>query len=381
MTRIFLNPRARPSVEGAAPTREPMRFHERLPGYAATPLVELPELAERLGLGRVWAKDESNRLGLPAFKILGASWAAYRAVVERLGTDPEPWGTVEELASRLAAIKPLTLVTATEGNHGRAVARVAALLGLEALIFVPRDAAPARIEAIESEGAAVTVVDGTYDEAVERAATEAGPGRLLISDTSWPGYEETPRRVIEGYSTIFWEVEDALAARSVPGPDLVVVQAGVGGLTAAAVRHFRRRDLRNAPRIVAVEAEGFHCLLASAQAGRVVTLPGPHDSIMAGLNCGTPSVVAWPTIRDGIDCFIMIEDERAREGMRELARAGIVAGAAGASGAGGLIEFLAGEDSREAREHLGVGPSTRALLIVTEGATDPATYGRIVGRH
>lgn len=379
MARVFFNPAAKLAVDGPEPTREPMWFHERLPGYAPTPLVAASNLAERLGLGKVWVKDESNRLGLPAFKILGASWATYRAAIERLGREPGRWSTLQGLAAQFAPLQPLTLVTATDGNHGRAVARVAALLGFEARVFVPRSAAPARIQAIESEGARVSVVEGSYDEAVERAAAEAGPNCLVISDTSWQGYEQIPRWVIEGYSTIFWEVHDALAAWGEAAADLVVVQAGVGGLASAAVRHYRRRGRKAAPRIVAVEPERADCLLASVEAGRIVSLPGPHDSIMAGLNCGTPSLVAWPLIRDGIDCFVAMGDEGAYEGMRELARAGLVSGAAGASGAGGLIELLAGDQAGGARERLGVTGQTRVLLISTEGATDPAAYGRIVG--
>jgi pyridoxal-phosphate dependent enzyme len=169
--------------------RAPLDFHRRLPEYAATPLVDAPGLAGALGVGKVWVKDESWRLGLPAFKILGASWAVYRALEQRSGGIGE-WGDVEELRGRLAPLLPLTLAAATDGNHGRAVARMARMLGLGARIFVPADMAPARIEAIRSEGAEVLVVRGTYDEAVARSAEEADGRCLVISDTSWPGYED-----------------------------------------------------------------------------------------------------------------------------------------------------------------------------------------------
>jgi len=186
-----------------------------------------------LGVGQVLLKDESSRLGLPAFKILGASWAIYRALELRIGTTLEPWQTLADLAKRLAPLRPLTLSAATDGNHGRAVAHMARLLGFESRIYVPAGTAQARIDAIASEGARVEVVDGTYDEAVARSALDASERCLVISDTSWPGYEEVPCWVIDGYSTIFWEVDDELARLGQEDPQLVIVQVGVGALAAA----------------------------------------------------------------------------------------------------------------------------------------------------
>jgi diaminopropionate ammonia-lyase len=174
-------------------------------------------------------------------------------------------------------------------------------------------------------------------------------------------------------------VEDQLAARGEPPPDLVVVQMGVGALAGAVVRHWRRPGAPGRTRLLGVEPTRAACVLASAAANRIVTVPGPHDSIMAGLNCGTPSLVAWPLVSAGIDVFCAIDDERARWGMRELARVGIVAGETGAAGLGGLAEVVANPAAAAARAALGLGPATRALLLCTEGATDPAAYREIVG--
>ena len=329
-------------------------------------------LAAELGVGRLWVKDESSRLGLPSFKILGASWGVYRAVETRFGAFL-PWAEIADLAAQLRPRLPLALAAATDGNHGRAVARMARLLGLEARIFVPEGTARARIEAITAEGAGCEVVAGTYDDAVARSAQEESERCLVISDTSWPGYTDVPGWVIEGYSTIFWEVDDALAEGGRPAPDVVVVQVGVGALAAAAARHYRR-----GPAMVAVEPTQAACVLASVQAGALVTIPGPHDSIMAGLNCGTPSVVAWPDVSAGYDLYLAIPDERARQGMRALAREGIVAGETGAAGVGALFELLE-DEARDARAHLGLGPTANVLVVCTEGATDPAGYEAIVG--
>jgi diaminopropionate ammonia-lyase len=198
---LLVNPGRRHDEGTARPDISPASFHRRLPGYAPTRVVDAPELADELGLAQVFVKDESERLGLPSFKILGASWAVYRLLVGRLGHEPE-WRSLDELRAGLAPLGPLTFVAATDGNHGRAVAHMARLLGYGARVLVPAGTAAARIEAIESEGAPVTVVDGTYDDAVRASAALAADDVLVVSDTSWEGYTEVPRTVIAGYATI-----------------------------------------------------------------------------------------------------------------------------------------------------------------------------------
>ncbi|OAI44005.1 hypothetical protein AYO38_10175 [bacterium SCGC AG-212-C10] len=383
MTRIVYNSFARPAVETITePGSAARRFHERLPDAHVTPLWALPGLAQRLGVGHVWLKDESSRMGLPSFKVLGASWATYQVCKVLLGSDPDPWPTMEDLVRRLQHIRPLKLATATDGNHGRAVARIASWLEFDAHIFVPAGTAPSRIRAIESEGATVTVVDGAYDDAVKRAAAEAGTHCVVISDTSWEDYKTIPRWVIDGYSTIFREVSATLSERQAPRPDVILVQVGVGALAAAAVAHFRARwpgSPDPGARIVGVEPETAACALESVIAGRMVTVPGPHTSAMAGMNCGTPSPVAWPAMRDGIDAFIAIADERAFQAMRLLADLGVTSGETGAAGLGALIELLEGDGAAEAREKLGIDENSSILVLSTEGATDPVLYERITG--
>ena len=378
--RTLLNPNAGEILAGSYPDRAPLQFHRRLPGYEETPLVDAPGLADALGVGKVYVKDESSRLGLPAFKVLGASWAVYRALEERLGGEgfEDYWEEIGDLRERLEPLRPLSLVAATDGNHGRAVARVARLLGLGAKIFVPGDMTLARREAIAGEGAEVVVVEGTYDEAVERSAEEGEDG-LVISDMSWPGYERIPWWVIEGYSTMLWEIEDELARRGEAGPDLVVVQAGVGAFGAAVARHLRSPAASTHPKLMSVEPASADCLLESVAAARIVSVPGPHDSIMSGLNCGRPSLVAWPVVSRGIDLLVAVDDEPAREAMRLAAEAGVVSGETGAAGLGGLLELLRrSEEGDEARRTLGVDRHTRVLLFNCEGATDPDAYRRIV---
>jgi diaminopropionate ammonia-lyase len=372
--RTLVNPNARKILDGPAPDRTPLQFHRKLPGYEETPLVDAPKLADALGVGKVFVKDESSRLGLPAFKVLGASWAVYRALEERLGDEGfGEWEEIEDLKEKLGPLRPLSLVAATDGNHGRALAWVARQLDLGAKIFVPGDMVPARREAIADEGAEVIVVQGTYDDAVERSAEERG---LLISDMSWPGYERIPSWVIEGYSTMLWEIEDEFEGRNEAGPDLVVVQVGVGAFAAAVARHYRRPGASPHPKLISVEPASADCLLKSVAAGRIVSVPGPHDSIMSGLNCGKPSLVAWPTVSRGIDLLVAVDDGPAREAMRLAAASGIVSGETGAAGLGGLLELLRSEEV--ARRVLGVDKETRVLLFNCEGATDPNAYRKAI---
>jgi diaminopropionate ammonia-lyase len=339
--------------------------HRRLPGYAPSPLVRCPRIAAELGVGEVRVKDESNRLGLPSFKILGASYAVCRLLGETFGGalgDIAVWSDVGELRALVAPVRPLTLVAATDGNHGRAVARMAALLGLDAKIYVPEGTVAARVVAIEGEGAAVEVVAGDYDAAVRRSAADAGPRHLVVSDTSWEGYRTVPGWVIDGYTTIFDEITEF-------SPTHVVVPIGVGALATAAVRYCGEATAP-VPALLGVEPATAACVQASLRAGAIVEVPGPHRSIMAGLNCGTPSRIAWPTLLRGLDAVVAIEDEAAREAMRVLAKEGVVSGETGAAALAGLCAV------RHTWARL--GPASRVLVLSTEGATDPDAYREIV---
>jgi diaminopropionate ammonia-lyase len=328
------NPHRDPAYAPPPLAADPRAFHRTLPGYAPTPLVAAPEL----GPG-VYLKDEAERFGLPSFKVLGASWAVENALRDADATH--------------------TLVCATDGNHGRAVAWMARNRGLNAHVLVPAGTAPARIEAIEGEGARVDVVAADYDEAVRRSAALAEqPGHLLVSDTSWPGYTEIPGRVIEGYATIFAELAEQL-----PGPPAaVLVPVGVGALAAAAARALRPGTAK----LIAVEPESADCLRRSIAAGEPVTVPGPHTSVMAGLNCGTPSALAWPALKAAFDEFVAIPDAVADEGMRQLATLGLDRGecAGGVVGAAAYLPDLDGA----------------AVLVLTEGVTDPTHFEQVVGR-
>jgi diaminopropionate ammonia-lyase len=325
--RALVNPAYDPARVPAA-SGEALAFHRRLAGYRPTPVRDLG--------GGVWLKDESDRLGLPAFKVLGASWAAERALRE----DP--------------AIH--TLVAASAGNHGRAVAHVAALRGLRCRVFLPARAAVARREAIAGEGAEVVMVDGTYEEAVERAAREgAQPGCFELADVGASGPASW---VIDGYATLFSELE---------GPfDVALVPVGVGSLGAAAARWGAAAGVA----VIAVEPDVAACLTASLAAGTPTPVPTPGTA-MAGLDCAEVSEAAWPSLRSGVRGTLTVSDAEAAAAMRELAAAGL---AIGDCGAAPLAALHALRSDPSAAALLDAVEAERVLLIATEGPTDPDGY-------
>jgi len=362
----------------ALDTRAIRSFHQSLPRYAITPLYSCPLLAERLGVARVLVKDESKRLGLPSFKMLGASWATATAISrEWLGVSSPP-ESITQLKQDLAATYGgkwrvgRRLVAATDGNHGRGVARMARLLRLRCQIFVPAGTAPSRIRSIEREGARVDVVNGTYDDAIARSAEEASTMTLVVSDTSWDGYTETPTNVINGYSTMFSEIDDQMGHGQ---PSIVAFQAGVGAFAAAGMMHWANRGDTEKVGMLVIEPSTANCLMESASAGGITLVPGPHESTMAGLNCGLPSLIAWPIVSEFTAGYIAVDDDSTFDAMRLLAQCGIVAGESGAAGLAGL---LAVSDHNQRRE-TGLTSGATVLVINTEGATDPVNYRRVTG--
>jgi diaminopropionate ammonia-lyase len=354
-----------------APDPRAARFHRSMPGYAASAVAEAPAAAAQLGLQRLVVKLETERFGLPSFKLLGASWATCRALSRRLGAVDEPIATFDELRAALSRADGLALVAATDGNHGRAVARMARMLGLGARILIPEHSAQARIDAIAAEGAEVDVVRGSYDDAILRSAALADDDHLVISDTSWPGYEDVPGWVADGYATIFEELAEQLGDE--PAPPLVAIQIGVGALASAAVR-----ALAGGGRvIVGVEPADAACVLEAVRnGGRPVLVPGPHRSIMAGLNCGLASQVALPDMAGGIAAFCTIEDEDAEAAVRLLLEDGLRCGETGASGLAGLLALRA-DRPQDAWQRLGLDARPAALMICTEAPTDARSFERI----
>ena len=362
-------------------------FHRGLPGYAPTPLVEAPALAAELGVGRLFVKDESARFDLRAFKYLGASWAGFRAVAARTGYAGP--ATLDGLRSHLTADGggaadggALTLVTATDGNHGRAVARTARQLGLPARVYVPAGVPGVVIDRINAEGALLAEVDADYDGAVmaARADVEAGGGGMLIQDTAWDGYQQVPSWIVAGYETLFAEIDAQLAAAGAArfggaGAGLIGVPVGVGSLAQAEVAHYRSSGLRRAerPLLLSVEPDTAACVLRSLADGALAAV-ATGTTVMNGLNCGTPSSIAWPYLRDGLDAAIAVTDADAREAVAALSSAGVSAGPSGAAGLAGLRAALTGAGAAARRRDLGLdaGPAPVVVCLSTEGPLSAA---------
>lgn len=346
-------------------TEDCLGFHSGLPDYRPSPLVSDPSLASQLGVGRVLVKDESDRFGLPAFKTLGVSWAV-RHLVEDLVGEALPWGSRAELRTAVAPVADHVLLSATAGNHGRALARVAGWLGMPALILVPADASATAVRAIESEGATVRRTSGGYDSAVTEAArlADSSAAYLLVQDTAWPGYEQVPEWIVEGYSTLFAEADAQLAAAGTAPADLMAVPVGVGSLMAAALRHAARRESGHTT-VVSVEAASAACLWASLSAGRPVTVPTSTTTIEA-LNAGTLSSSAWPAMRDGVDIAVTVGDAMAARGRTHLHRAGVPAGICGGATVAGLARVLGGvlDDPQPAWD---LRPDATVLVISSDG--------------
>ena len=339
-------------------------------------------LARALGVAELWCKDEGQRFGLGSFKALGGAYAVQRLlsreIERRSGRPPDP---AELLAGRYRALcADITVTSATDGNHGRSVAWGASLFGCPCVIYMHRGVTDERVRAIEGFGARVERVDGTYDDSVRRCAADAARlGRHVVSDTAYPGYEEVPRHVMQGYGLI---AEEIMAQRPADWrPTHVFLQAGCGGFAAAVYGRLWEAWGAGRPRLVLVEPVAADCLFRSVAAGRLQVTPGDLDTLIGGLACGEVSLVAWPILRPGAFACMTIEDSWAVQAMRRLAEAGggdppLVAGEAGAAGVAGLLAAVARPETRAA---LGLGADARVLTIISEGATDPALYRDLVG--
>ena len=352
------------------------------PGYAETPLYALPALARSAAVASIHYKDEGSRFGLGSFKALGGAYAVARLLCRELGQRLGRSVSHTELQENPAlreACAGITVTCATDGNHGRSVAWGAQMLGCQCVIYIHATVSAGRKQAIARYGAQVLRTSGNYDDAVQQADRDArANGWFVISDTSYPGYMDVPRDVMQGYQLMVHE-----AVRALPDwPTHVFVQAGVGGFAAAVCAYFWERAPAQRPVFVVVEPERADCLLQSARAGSVVAVKGELDTLMAGLACGEVSLLAWDFLATGANAFCTIPDAAAVDAMRLLARPrpGEPLIVAGESAVAGLAAALLTAQDRTARASLGLAPDSRVLLFGSEGDTDPDLYRQLVGR-
>lgn len=373
--------------------KEVYDFHKSLPGYKATPLVELDDLAKYYGVQKLWLKDESKRFGLNAFKVLGGSYAIGKYLSQKLGRDMSelPFNVLisDEVKKQLGDV---TFVTATDGNHGRGVAWVANKLRQKSVVYMPKGSAKMRFDAIAREGADVSITDLNYDDAVRLANKGAEEhGWIMVQDTAWDGYEEIPLWIMQGYSTIINEIVEQLEAAKEEKPTHVFLQAGVGSFAGAVQGYLAHLYGDDRPITIICEPHGANCIYKSMEAndGKPHNVTGDLTTIMAGLACGEPNTISWKILRDNTDFSVSCDDSIAARGMRVLSSPlgndqRVISGESGAVGLG-LFTVLSEkkEEYAELMKALKIDENSRILCISTEGDTDVEGYKNVVwnGSH
>ncbi|MEA4826202.1 MAG: diaminopropionate ammonia-lyase [Clostridium sp.] len=360
-------------------------FHESFHMYSPTPLVSLKNLAEHLGISNIFVKDESYRFGLNAFKVLGGSYAIGKFVSEKLGVDISEM-SFDELRSNETKdrIGEITFTTATDGNHGRGVAWAAQQLGQKAVVYMPKGSSKIRLDNIKATGAEAYITELNYDDAVRLSLENARKyGWQIIQDTAWEGYENIPLWIMQGYTTMMFEVAEQLVEYGVERPTHVFIQAGVGSLAGAVQGCVASYYNGERPITAVIEPNKADCMYRSAVNGKITNVTGHMDTIMAGLACGEPNPMGWKILKDYCDLFASCPDNIAANGMRVLGNPmgedkKIISGESGAATMGFLYTILTDNKYRVIKEMLNINESSKILLISTEGDTDPENYRKIV---
>ncbi len=383
--KLIANPLARPDapwttaqndILSDAALAEARRVVSSWQGYAPTPLVALPGLAAEAGVASLHLKDEAGRFGIGSFKALGGAYAVARVLARELSDRTGRAISVEEATTGLPEAAQVTVTCATDGNHGRSVAWGAQRFGCRAVIFIHATVSEGRRAAIARYGAEVRRVKGDYDDSVRIAAeTAARDGWHVVSDTSWEGYLDVPRHVMQGYEIMAAEAFEALHEP----PTHIFLQTGVGGMAAAVAALARRRWGAARPRVVLADPEGAACWARSFAKGAPAPAEGEVETMQAGLACGEVSRLAWEILKDHADGVATVPDGLVPGAMRRLAHPlpGDPPVIAGESAVAGLIVLLHADPTM--RKALGLDASSRVLVFSTEGDTDPELYRQIVG--
>ena len=390
---LILREKNRPAVDLSAFSYEEAQkardFHAGFSQYSETPLTSLSNLAKALGVASIHVKDESYRFGLNAFKVLGGSYALGRFIAQKLGEDIENLPASRILSAEVKEkLGELTFVTATDGNHGRGVAWTAHQLGQKSVVYMPKGSSMERLENIRAEGADASITDLNYDDAVRLADQHARErGWVIVQDTAWDGYTDIPLWIMQGYSTMGWEIIRQLEKMNADRPTHLFLQAGVGSMAGAMAGFFAAYYGENRPFITIVEPNRADCLFRTARAndGKLHNVTGDMNTIMAGLACGEPCSIGWDVLRNCADAFLSVPESVAADGMRILAAPArgdspIVSGESGAAAFGAAANLLLDSDLASMKEQLGLNEHSRLLFISTEGDTDKENYRNVVWR-
>ena len=360
-------------------------FHAGFAQYSQTPLTSLPGLAKALGVESIQVKDESYRFGLNSFKVLGGSYALGRYIAKTLGENIENLPANRILSDEVREkLGQLTFVTATDGNHGRGVAWTANQLGQKSVVYMPKGSAQERLDNIRAEGADASITDMNYDDAVRLADKHAREyGWVMVQDTAWEGYTDIPLWIMQGYTTMGYEMMSQLEER----PTHLFLQAGVGSMAGAMAGFFAGLYGENRPKIIIVEPNRADCLFRTAKAndGTLHSVTGDMNTIMAGLACGEPCSIGWKVLESVADGFLSVPESVAADGMRILASpcrgdSPIVSGESGAAAFGAAANILLDQELADMKQQLGLDAHSRLLFISTEGDTDRENYRNVVWR-
>lgn len=370
---------------GLENAKKVQKFHQSFPEYKMTPLAQLSGLAGELGVKNIYVKDESYRFGLNAFKVLGGSWSIGNIIAEKMGVDIDELPYEKMISDEVRdKVGEITFVTATDGNHGRGVAWTANRLKQRCVVYMPAGSAQERLKNIQALGAEASITEFNYDDAVRLANKGAEEyGWILVQDTAWDGYEDIPRWIMQGYTTMAYEAAQQLGDVK---PTHIFLQAGVGalsgGVTGFFADYFGDEDR---PIITIVEPNKADCIYRTAKAadGKIHPVTGSMDTIMAGLACGEPCTIGWEVLRDHADNFVSVPDYVAAKGMRVLGNPvgddpKVVSGESGAATLGFVAELMTNESLDWLREQLQIDENSRILCFSTEGDTDKENYRRIV---
>jgi diaminopropionate ammonia-lyase len=353
-------------------------FHQSLPQYQPTPLIKLSNLSQQIGIANLLVKDESKRFELNAFKMLGASFAIAQLLAKKMKLSP-PY-SLSQIIQHQSHYKNFTFATATDGNHGRALAWCANLFGCHSRIYMPKGSSQARIDAIKRYTPLVEITDLNYDDTVAMVADLAGKNHWqLIQDTAWENYTEIPDNIMRGYFSLIVEFEQ----QSKLWPTHVFLQAGVGSMAAAVTAYFVNHS-KPTPKIIIVEPNNAPCFFESIK----INNGHPHSSgslntLMAGLACGLPSTTAWHILSQKAFAFIKCHDRVAVEGMKQYANPiandhSIISGESAAVTLGVLMQLIKEPNLKPIKQNLEIDQTSQVLLLSTEGDTDPQNYRKLI---
>ena len=391
-TNLFINTQAHPPPD-YGPAQKALLNQDafadvetevtNLPGYQPTPLIALNGLAMASGVGALWCKHEGYRFEVGSFKPTGPVYAMLAVLKGEIKkTTGVERVTTQDLIDRKyeSVTQEIVVSAATSGNHGRALAWGARMLGCRCAIYMNDGVSIGREEAIAGYGAEVVRVPGNYDRAVQRSFADAETlGYFVVSDDKSAEYPHIAREIMQGYAMVADEIVQQFS--NAHPPTHVFVPGGGGRFAGATCGHLWDRYGSNHPRVVVVEPTTSACLYQSMVENRAATVSGDGRSVMDGLVVESASSQAWGILRDGAFAFLTIPDEAAVDAIR-LAAAGISGDSPvviGETGIAGWAGFLASIYDENLGYQLGLDYNSRVVIIATEGATDPEVYRTLVG--